>query len=662
MKKGAFSSSLRLQAIVSILLLFIISIVTVTGLTYSQAKTQILDSLRRGAEQTVSIHAQGLATWVQTRLAEVEVIANTDLVKTLDYGKIIPYLEREVKRSKGVYNSFGISDTKGNLTLQNGVVIDISVEDTFPLVMKGQSIISNPFPAKENPQDLIISMEVPITNPDGQVVGLISGASLINTVFSSNADFRLGETDQVFILHKDGTVLHHPNREWVLNHNLLKDSEPAYQAAIQRGLGGTGLSTQVSVGGEEKMLFSAPISGTDWVMFLEVPLSEYTQSLNKLLLQTFLVSLGVLVLLGLVVWGLTKLLFRRIAHIVKAVEQIGRGDLRHELPESSDELGRLARGFNAMTLALRGIIGEVMATSTTLASSSQELTASLEGTKTAVNQVAQTSTEISHGAEQTSKNIEKAANTMKDLAQAMEQIQAGADQLANNSKEMGNVAEEGSRAVGKAVDKMNIINDSVVKSGEVIQELGVRSQKIGEIVEVITAIADQTNLLALNAAIEAARAGEQGRGFAVVADEVRKLAEQSQTAAKEIADIIQDMQNGTQKAVHTMESGIQEVAEGVNVVRDAGEVLEKIKAAAKEVADLVNNIAQIIKVQTGNSNEVAKAITEVAVIAEETSAGTQNAAAATEETLAAVEQLADSAENLAKIAQNLQSHVASFKV
>ena len=164
--------------------------------------------MESSGKQTVTIHAQNLSSWVKSRLSQVEVIANTQLVSSMNYSEIMPYFQREQKNYNGVFNSLGISDTSGKLLMQNNVVIDISTEETFPQVMQGKEIISNPFADKQNPSDLIISMECPIKDPkDNKVVGLVSGACLVSTVFKENTNFHIGQTDKVYILNSKGDIL-----------------------------------------------------------------------------------------------------------------------------------------------------------------------------------------------------------------------------------------------------------------------------------------------------------------------------------------------------------------------------------------------------------------------------------------------------------------------
>jgi methyl-accepting chemotaxis protein len=222
---------------------------------------------------------------------------------------------------------------------------------------------------------------------------------------------------------------------------------------------------------------------------------------------------------------------------------------------------------------------------------------------------------------------------------------SNASTIARKARE---VAEQGKLVMHKMVDAMNEIAKVVNNSAETVSLLGRSSDQIGEITGVIDDIADQTNLLALNAAIEAARAGEQGRGFAVVADEVRKLAERTTTATKEIATMIQRIQEETRGAVQVMHEGNKRVSGGIELADRAGASLQEIVATSQEVTDTVTQIAAASEQQSSASEEISKNIAAISHVSHETAAGTQ--------------QLARAADDLNRLTETLQSALSRFKL
>jgi methyl-accepting chemotaxis protein len=264
---------------------------------------------------------------------------------------------------------------------------------------------------------------------------------------------------------------------------------------------------------------------------------------------------------------------------------------------------------------------------------------------------------------------------LKTLVDTIQGVAADADTAARAVEEASQLAATGGVAVNRSVEGMKGILTTVTESAAVIQTLGQSSEKIGSIVQTIEDIAGQTNLLALNAAIEAARAGEAGRGFAVVADEVRKLAERSGAATREIAALISEIQTATQEAVRSMESGVGEVNTQAELAKNAGESFSEIEKAFSLVTEQVQRISSASDQMSGASDQVSRSITEVAAVieessaaaeelsasSEEVSASVQTVASSTQQQVAAVRDLVSSSEVLSELARNLQESVSKFK-
>jgi methyl-accepting chemotaxis protein len=217
---------------------------------------------------------------------------------------------------------------------------------------------------------------------------------------------------------------------------------------------------------------------------------------------------------------------------------------------------------------------------------------------------------------------------------------------ADSAKNSGSTAKEGGKVVAETIEGMNRIADVVRSSAETVQALGKSSDQIGEIVQVIDDIADQTNLLALNAAIEAARAGEQGRGFAVVADEVRKLAERTTKATKEIAGMIKQIQKDTSNAVISMSKGTEEVEKGKALADKAGESLKEIILGAVKVVDVITQVAAASEEQSSTSEEISRSIEAINNVTRESTAG--------------IQQIAKASEDLSRLTVNLQDLIGKF--
>ncbi|GEM_PF-550886 len=367
----------------------------------------------------------------------------------------------------------------------------------------------------------------------------------------------------------------------------------------------------------------------------------------------------------LLLWWISRGIVRPLRQVVDRVNDIAEaaGDLTNTVPVvSNDELGDLAKAFNKMLAGLKTMVIEITGSAERLSSSSQQLSSSAQEMNATTQEVSSTVQQIAKGTENTARQVEETSKVMEQMSASVGQVAFSAQQTGGASAQANQAAQRGGEAAKEAVNKMAKIYETVTDSARVIQKLGERSEQINEIVNVITDIADQTNLLALNAAIEAARAGEAGRGFAVVADEVRKLAEGSGKAAEQISGLIKDIQKETNQAVKSMEIGSKEVTEGKDTIAKANAALEEIIKLVAMTAVRVEEISASAQQMASGTKQVVKSVGDIASNAEETASATEETSASSEEMTAAMEEMAASAQELSQMAVNLRELVGNFKV
>jgi len=374
-----------------------------------------------------------------------------------------------------------------------------------------------------------------------------------------------------------------------------------------------------------------------------------------------LLSFTILFMVSMFLRGMVKPV-RDTVDMLKDIAE-GEGDLTRRLHAATkDEIGELAYWFNQFIEKVQDIVAKVSDNATAVASTSKDLSEISEETTKATNQIASSIEQVASGTESQLHSTEETAKAMEEMAKGLEHIAETTGVVAEESNKTAKEAEKGNETVSKAVTQMDLISESVRETASIVKLLGDRSQEIGQIIEVITDIAEQTNLLALNAAIEAARAGEHGKGFAVVADEVRKLAEQSKNSSEQIIHLIREIQEDTHCATDAMEGVTNEVDLGAKVVNDTGETFQKIYHASKRVDDQIQEVSAIFEQMSASSEEVSATVQEMTRIAQESSANAQNVASATEEQLASMEEITASTETLSKMASDLQELVKRFKV
>ena len=304
-----------------------------------------------------------------------------------------------------------------------------------------------------------------------------------------------------------------------------------------------------------------------------------------------------------------------LSQVVITMSQVAAGDLTaHSNINSRDEMGQLSAEINEMVEKLRVTISQISTTSTQVAAASDALHSTADRIATGSEEVAAQAGTVATAGEEMSA-------TSGDIAQNCQMAAEGAQRASQ-------AASDGAAVVEKTVNVMGQIAEKVQESAKTVESLGARSDQIGAIIGTIEDIADQTNLLALNAAIEAARAGEQGRGFAVVADEVRALAERTTRATKEIGEMIKAIQRETKGAVIAMEQGVQQVETGTIEAAKSGQALQDILAQVNDVAMQVNQIATAAEEQTATTSEISSNMMQITEVVQQTSQGAHESAAA----------------------------------
>ena len=339
------------------------------------------------------------------------------------------------------------------------------------------------------------------------------------------------------------------------------------------------------------------------------------------------------------------------------------GDLTTKIDiKSNNELGRLGTTLNDMFSNIAGIINVIRSTADKVNFSAQSLSASTEEMNSITEETSLTVQNIAKSTELQAHKVDETIKEIRNMERSVKQVANSAELAASAATNASETATKGGDAAKEAVEKINTIYNVTNESASIIKHLGERSNQIGEIVDVITDIADQTNMLALNAAIEAARAGEAGRGFAVVADEVKKLAEGSAKAAEEIAVLIQQTQEDTQTAVSSIELGSKEVTEGREVITRTGEALDEIVEVLKSSSDMARRISAATKELSRGMKNVIDSVDGISSSAEKNASSTQETAASMEQMTSSMEDVASSAQKLSDMAIQLREHVGRFKI
>jgi methyl-accepting chemotaxis protein len=370
---------------------------------------------------------------------------------------------------------------------------------------------------------------------------------------------------------------------------------------------------------------------------MRISLNKVNSTVREFSMQIIAVALVLMVpVILFIYWFINRSISLPLKQVSTSLCDIaeGEGDLTRRLTvEGKDEISEISEVFNVFMDKLQSIIREV-----------QE---SAKQVLVTTNQLAEVSAQVAANSQVQSSEAYSMAAQVEIMTYNIDGVASQAEEVQTVSTQSSELSVHGGEVIHNAASEMNKITEAVSESSNIIQDLGQQSDQISAIVSTIKEIADQTNLLALNAAIEAARAGEQGRGFAVVADEVRKLAERTANSTQEITAMIGKIQHGTRLAIGSMESGVARVGEGTALARQAGEAINQIQSGVRQVVDAVSEISVALKEQSQTNAENAHKVESIARLSEENSQAFQRTA----ETIQGLEQLAD----------NLQSVVGRFR-
>lgn len=377
----------------------------------------------------------------------------------------------------------------------------------------------------------------------------------------------------------------------------------------------------------------------------------------------FVVVLVLVVVLAIVVvLFFTRGIKKRLSRISLAMHNAGKGDFSYVVKDSSnDEIGQLTMNLSEMRENLSDVMKTIAETSDQVAASSEELTASAEESSKSAELIAASTQTAANGTELTMHHVEDVVASVEHMQTRVKEAQTNSQTIMSLSDTASRNSQDGTEAVLAVVKQMNEINNSVTDIGLFVNGLDKKSKEIGTIVNLISDISNQTNLLALNAAIEAARAGEQGKGFAVVADEVRKLAEQSANSTQLIASLISDIQAETDKAVTAMQHGAENVEEGIRKTENVNNSFQSIKQAINQVTNNVQEVSQTIEGVSSGSKSIVEVMDKVKMTARENAESNETNAAASQQQSAAMEEISASSEALSGMAMDLQAALGKFK-
>ncbi|KFZ37461.1 chemotaxis protein [Shewanella mangrovi] len=628
-------TTLKVRLLAASTLSVLFTVILLVGMSSYFIRSNAMDSTEREVRELINTFASGVGQWMLDRENAVKSLGKT--IEKSPGQDVTPYLMEMHEAMDFGLTYYG--DEQGNMHRQDPSLhvagYDPRIRPWYKGAKETQAMfISSPYVSATMKQ-LVVTISQPVMQ-NGQFAGAAAANLAIEELTNSVRKLKLPGDGYGVLLERNGLVISHPNSE--MNGKPITDANAAFTSSWLSQRAASDHLDEFFYRGSTKLFYVQNVPNTNWALMFVLDKGSIMSAATSLAWMMSMVGVGFLVLFGVVLFLVFKAQFRDLERVSQALNDIsqGAGDLtvRIAVKKDYDEIGVLAGGFNRFVEHLHGMISRMGQIAEQLGVQSQDTRRSAEqnNQSIAVQQ----------------DEITMVATAVTEMASATEEIASNAELTAQTAQDAVGLAVNGQQQVTQSQQSIRSLAEEVDNASQIIGELNEHSQKINSILLTISGIAEQTNLLALNAAIEAARAGEQGRGFAVVADEVRVLSQRTHASTQEIQAMIETLQRTASKAVTSMDHSHTMAETSVQDAESASASLEQINNAIHQISDMASQIATAAEEQTSVTSEInrnTEAIREVSLnLSDESVIATEKA------------------QQLSALAQSLQQEVGRFRL
>ncbi|SFL68440.1 methyl-accepting chemotaxis protein [Halanaerobium salsuginis] len=624
-------NSIRSKMLIAISVLVLLVVAGTGILLYRQSAEILQETIQDNAVNSAEQNSAIIAEWLSGGEVFLKNLAENNDIKTMMWSSQERYL-KEVNNPD--LENIAIAHLDGKTNVVNGNTVDLSQDEFFQQAIKNEGVSYSGVKTSRVNQNKVIYIAVPIEDMSERV-GLLIGTVSIDYLQNLINKMKLNGEGYGWIIDQNKNTIAYPQTEYLANSKLANANEQLGKITDQM-IAGEGGTSYYQYQGANKIIAYNPVGINGWSVAMIADRDLVLSSMNKMKNSSLIIAVAALILGIIIAVIIASYLANPLDYVSEVAAQIAAGDFRVEIKDKyqkrQDEIGKLANSFKEMIANLKIMILDVKNISEKVAASSEELSAS-------GNQVGETAQEVSKAIQEVASNTEEQSAQVEETTATITELDKQIKMITTSSKAMDR--------------QSNDVMTNIAKGNQSIEQ---SAQEIGK------DISSQTNLLALNAAIEAARAGEAGRGFSVVADEIRELAEQSNKATDEIADLITGIQADIGSSVENMQETGQVVESSVNSIEASGTAFTEIENAAQILGNIIENINNKAQEMNVTSGEVETAVKQIAAASETAAANSEEVAASSQEQNAATDEIITAARELAEMAERLAESTAQFKL
>lgn len=615
------------------------------------------------AETILDMNASRLNEWLMSKTSAVQALValhpEFDTSKPETIFPAIKVLEESDMQSEG----YSVINKDGLLTNMLGLTAEMGTADYFLKAKETMQPAVADMTFLEPLSKYVISVVVPFAGADKQFAGAIAFSVTPEIMVEMSKDIQVAESGYGYVVSGDGTYYAHYDTQRIGKNIAEFAGSKEMKAAAEKILAGeSGSETYKGEDGKEIITYYQAVPGTNWKLMINVPENEiYAKVISAQTVAGIFLIIVILVVVLLALY-LTKLMVKPVSAVSKVVKRVAEGHLSERVPVTSkDEIGQMSKGINDMIDALSGIVGMIDAAVAEVAISAKGLLGYANESSNTSAEIAEVIREVAHGMEEQFKGSEQSARATEEMAVGLQRIAESSVSVSDQAESVNKEVENGYLGIQSTLEQMKVISTTAGQTSELIATLTQQSEQIGQIVDVISEISNQTGLLSLNASIEAARAGEHGRGFGVVANEVKKLAERTNTSIVHIVELIRQIQTSTANAAASMEKSIAEIGDGMDKMNHVGAAFEHIRSSMREVSNQIQDVSAINEEMSAGTEEITASVSDMLTIAKASAENAELVAEASVEQKDLMGKVVSEAEALTAMMAELKEEVGRYR-